>query len=69
MAQDVFVTGMTKVGEILYDNSQAKRDIEEGFAILREKTPRYIVAPLEIILPTVMALREQRFEIKYIKSF
>lgn len=67
--QDAYTYGISKVGEILFEHSEMKRDLDEGFNTLKSKTPNYVVKPLEIILPTVMALRDKRFEIKYIRAF
>lgn len=67
--QDAYTYGITKVGEILFEHSQVKRDLDEGFSSIKARTPYYIVKPLEIILPTAMALRDKRFEIRYIRVF
>jgi hypothetical protein len=64
-----YTAAVNKIGEVLYNNSQAKKDIDEGFKELKYKTPDNIRKPMEIILPTVMSLIEHKFELKYVKEF
>lgn len=68
-AQDSYTNGISKVMEILWQESKERRDLEEGFSYARDKTPVQIVKMLEIMLPTLNALREQKFEIRYVGTF
>lgn len=61
--------GATKIIEILYNGSQEKKDLDAGFKYAQQRAPKYVVKALEIILPTANALREQRLELRYVKSF
>lgn len=68
-AQDAYTIGISKVGEILYNGSQARKDIEEGFRYGKDKTPIPLVRMLEVILPTLNALREQKLELRFQREF
>lgn len=64
-----YTSAVNKITEVLYNNSQAKKDIDAGFNELKYKTPDNIRKPMEIILPTMMSLIEHKFELRYAKEF
>lgn len=64
-----YTEAVNKIGEILYNNSREKRDLEAGFAEYKRKVPDYIVMPMEIIIPTAIKLIEKKVELRYMKEF
>lgn len=68
-AQDGYTNGIQKVFEVLWENSRERRDLEEGINYARDKTPVPVVKALEVMLPTLNALREQKLELRYVTTF
>lgn len=68
-AQDSYTNGIQKVFEVLWENSRERRDLEEGISYARDKTPIPIVKVLEVMLPTLNALREQKLELRFATTF
>jgi hypothetical protein len=66
---DTYNDAVMKIGEVLYNQSREKEDLDEGFRYVKQQAPEYVVRPLEILIPTLMAIREQKFELRYRHEF
>lgn len=67
--QTVYNEGINKVGEILFQHSQAKKDLDAGYKAYRDKWPDYVVKPMEILVPTLIGIQQGKFELKYMREF
>lgn len=69
LAQGNYTEGVSKVTEVLYNNSQTKKDVDAALKEIEYQTPDYIVKPMRILLPTIVGLVNNKFELKYVRSF
>lgn len=67
--QGNYTEGIDKVINILFENSQAKKDLDESFKNYKKKYDKQTVAFLEIAIPTAVGVCTGKFEIKYVRSF
>lgn len=66
---DNILNAENKVMQVLYDHSQCKKDIDEGFKKLQQNTPDYILNPLKFILPIIGAVHDKKVTLGYKYEF
>lgn len=69
LAQSSYTEAVNKIGQVLFDNSREKQDLDAGYKYYKDKCPNYIVRPLEILIPTVMVANQGKFELRYSHEF
>lgn len=68
-AQGIYDESVNKITEVLYNTSETKKEVDYIIKDVEYKTPDYIVKPMRILLPTIIGLVNNRFELKYVRSF
>jgi hypothetical protein len=58
-----------KIGEIIYDNSQFKKDIDYKLGIVKAKVPENVRLTLEFIIPTTGMILQNKYELRYVRGF
>lgn len=64
-----YTKAVEKISEALYKDSYLNKEMDYLAKDLKRSYPKYLVRPLEILLPTLNALREGRLELRYLHEF